>query len=104
MTNSRRRFLKLTAGGVVGLSIGGTSLKAMAAEHVDPEDPQAKALQYVHKSTKDGQQCAGCALAQGSAGDAWRPCGIFPGKLVSSEGWCAAWAKKTGLNFTARPA
>ncbi|WP_415233103.1 high-potential iron-sulfur protein [Rheinheimera aquimaris] len=35
-------------------------------------------------------------MAQGSAGDAWRPCGIFPGKLVSSEGWCAAWAKKPG--------
>ena len=96
MTNSRRRFLKLTAGGVVGFGLGGISLNAMAAEHVDPEDPQAKALQYVHKSAKDGQQCAGCALAQASAGDAWRPCGIFPGKLVSSEGWCAAWAKKPG--------
>ena len=96
MTNSRRRFLKLSAGGVVGLSMGGISLKAFAAEQVDPESPQAKALQYVHKSAKDGQNCANCALIQGADGEAWRPCGIFPGKLVNSEGWCAAWAKKPG--------
>lgn len=93
MSNSRRRFLKLS-GGVVGLSVGGISLKAFAAEQVDPESPQAKALQYVHKSVKDGQNCANCVLIQGADGDAWRPCGIFPGKLVNSEGWCAAWAKK----------
>lgn len=96
MTNSRRRFLKLSAGGVVGLSMGGTSLQVFANEQLDPENPQAKALQYVHKSTKEGQKCNNCALIQGADGDAWRPCGIFPGKLVNSEGWCAAWAKKPG--------
>lgn len=94
MTTNRRRFLKLSASGLVGLSFGGISLKAAAAEQVDPENPQAKALQYVHKSAKDGQNCAKRMLIQGNAGDAWRPCGIFPGKLVNAEGWCAAWAKK----------
>ncbi|MDP5134604.1 high-potential iron-sulfur protein [Rheinheimera baltica] len=96
MTTSRRRFLKLSAGGIVGLSVGGVSLRAFAAEHVDPENPQAKALQYVHKSAKEGQNCANCILLQGNAGEAWRPCGVFPGKLVNAEGWCAAWAKKPG--------
>ena len=96
MTTSRRRFLKLSAGGIVGLSVGGLSLRAFAAEHVDPENPQAKALQYVHKSAKEGQNCANCILLQGNAGEAWRPCGVFPGKLVNAEGWCAAWAKKPG--------
>ncbi|MDP5191762.1 high-potential iron-sulfur protein [Rheinheimera baltica] len=35
-------------------------------------------------------------MLQGNAGEAWRPCGVFPGKLVNAEGWCAAWAKKPG--------
>ncbi|MDP5141637.1 high-potential iron-sulfur protein [Rheinheimera baltica] len=96
MTTSRRRFLKLSAGGIVGLSVGGLSLRAFAAEQVDPENPQAKALQYVHKSAKEGQNCSNCILLQGDASEAWRPCGVFPGKLVNAEGWCAAWAKKPG--------
>lgn len=94
MTTSRRRFLKLSAGGLVGLSVGGISLKAFANEHVDPADAQAKALQYVHKSEKDGANCNNCALVQGAEGEAWRPCAIFPGKLVNKDGWCAAYAKK----------
>lgn len=96
MATNRRRFLKLSAGGLVGLSVGGISLNAVANEQLDPQNPQAKALQYVHKSAKEGQNCANCSLAQGSPSDAWQPCAIFPGKLVNSEGWCAAWAKKAG--------
>jgi anaerobic selenocysteine-containing dehydrogenase len=94
METNRRRFLKLSAGGLVGLSVGGLSLKAVAAEQVDPESPQAKALQYVHQSEKEDAHCANCALIQGTDGEEWRPCAIFPGKLVHSDGWCAAWAKK----------
>jgi hypothetical protein len=96
MTTSRRRFLKLSAGGIVGISMGGISLKALANEQLDPQNPQAKALQYTHKSEKPEQNCSNCALIQGNDGEAWRPCSIFPGKLVNSEGWCAAWAKKAG--------
>jgi hypothetical protein len=96
MTTSRRRFLKLSAGGIVGISMGGISLKAQANEQLDPENPQAKALQYTHTSDKPEANCANCALIQGNDGDTWRPCSIFPGKLVNSDGWCAAWAKKAG--------
>jgi hypothetical protein len=95
MTTSRRRFLQLSAGGIVGISMGGISLKTLANdEQLDPQSPQAKALQYVHQSDKEGANCANCALIQGNAGETWRPCAIFPGKVVNSDGWCAAWAKK----------
>jgi hypothetical protein len=30
---------------------------------------------------------------KGDAKAEWRPCNIFPGKLVNNNGWCAAWAK-----------
>ncbi|WP_449357869.1 high-potential iron-sulfur protein [Alishewanella longhuensis] len=43
---------------------------------------------------KKAKKCANCNLIQGEDGQEWRPCAIFPGKLVASEGWCAAWVKK----------
>jgi len=38
--------------------------------------------------------CSNCALIQGNDGDEWRPCQIFPGKLVNANGWCSVWAPK----------
>ncbi|MDP2532896.1 high-potential iron-sulfur protein [Photobacterium damselae subsp. piscicida] len=38
--------------------------------------------------------CANCALIQGKDGDEWRPCAIFPDKLVNANGWCSAYAPK----------
>ncbi|HEX6962101.1 MAG TPA: high-potential iron-sulfur protein [Lacipirellula sp.] len=73
--------------------------------HVTSDDPLAKALYYVEDATKvdksnpmavrytEGQHCAVCVQLQGDAGAAWRPCNLFPGKLVSSKGWCSAWTK-----------
>ena len=68
------------------------------------DDPTAQAMKYVHDaSTVDAssrpnpaaeQNCANCALIQGDAGDEWRPCPIFPGKLVANNGWCTVWAPK----------
>ena len=29
----------------------------------------------------------------GKAGDAWRPCNLFPGKMVKNPGWCKVWVK-----------
>ncbi|MDH5620575.1 MAG: high-potential iron-sulfur protein [Gammaproteobacteria bacterium] len=31
---------------------------------------------------------------QGNDGDEWRPCQIFPGKVVNAAGWCSVWAAK----------
>ncbi|HEX5442966.1 MAG TPA: high-potential iron-sulfur protein [Pirellulales bacterium] len=73
--------------------------------HVTSDDPTAKALYYVEDATKvdksnplavrytEGQHCGNCLNLQGDAGAAWRPCNLFPGKLVSSKGWCSLWTK-----------
>lgn len=91
---NRREFFKLSAGAVIGMTIGGISLQAVAAELVKADDPMAAAMRYTDKSTTEGQKCANCNLVQGTEGDTARPCAIFPGKLVAAEGWCAAWVKK----------
>lgn len=66
---------------------------------------QAKALGYKTDASKidsanfpkyaAGQKCATCQMyvAQ-SPGTAAGPCAIYPGKLVSAEGWCDAFIKR----------
>lgn len=82
--------------------------KARAADmpHVTPDDPTAKALHYTDDATtadrpdkmgvpgKD-QHCGTCQFLQGTEGDQWRPCQLFPGKLVNANGWCMSWTKKS---------
>lgn len=80
--------------------------RAMAADlpHVLPTDASATALGY-HEDAKTvdpksnatyqpSQVCANCAQLKGNEGDAWRPCTLFPGKLVSANGWCKVWTRK----------
>src|SRR5690606_41535867 len=77
---------------------------AEEAQHLDPEDPTAKALKYTHDASqahrpdKMGiagaeQFCHNCQSVQSAEGD-WRPCMIFGGRLVAADGWCASWAPK----------
>ncbi len=83
---------------------------------VDPKDPAAKAVNYVHlnKEIKDAalkterngvkfenQQCKGCSfytLDKESVvgGKKAAPCQMpfAAGKVVSSTGWCSTWAKR----------
>lgn len=73
---------------------------------LEETDPLAAALGYRHDTNavdqskypnhKPDQRCDNCNLIQGAAGDEWRPCAIFPGKLVNANGWCTAWVKKAG--------
>ena len=68
---------------------------------LDVKDPAAIALGYVenvaHLDVKKypefapGSNCENCLQLQGSAGNNYRPCSLFPGKLVSVSGWCKAW-------------
>ena len=105
---TRRKFLQQVA---VALPAGAVLLQSATAgaqdmPKLDEADPAAKALLYVHDAANvdksnplaarfaDGQHCANCAQIQGTDGDAWRPCGIFPGKLVDAKGWCSVWAPK----------
>lgn len=91
---NRRDFLKLTGSSLIGLTLGGVALRANAQEKVSPEDPTAAALKYVHKSPVEGSNCSNCMYVQGEDGKEWRPCALFPGKVVASEGWCSAWLTK----------
>jgi hypothetical protein len=75
-----------------------------ALPHVLATDPLAVALAY-HESAKTveaakfpmykpEQKCSNCLQLKGTEGDAWRPCNLFPGKLVNAEGWCKVYVKK----------
>lgn len=95
---TRRRFFQLSIGGLVGMTLGGKELiKPALAEELPKlaeDDPQAAALKYVHQTPDEAKHCANCALIQGNDGDEWRPCALFPGKVVNANGWCSAYAPK----------
>jgi hypothetical protein len=68
---------------------------------LDVKDPAAVAQGYVENVSQvdakkfpqfvAGSTCENCLLLQGSAGSHYRPCSLFPGKLVSISGWCKGW-------------
>lgn len=104
---SRRRFIANVAVAVPASAVFADLASAQAAlPKLDLNDPSAKALLYIEDHTKvdkanplaarytPDQKCSNCSQIQGKDGEAYRPCGIFPGKLVSSNGWCSVWAKK----------
>jgi hypothetical protein len=97
----RRRFLKVAAGGVAAAGLFGALPGLAAAQdlpHLSPADPTASALKYTEdgakavgkKDPKDA--CFNCNFFQGKAAAAWGPCQLFPGKAVSSKGWCVSHA------------
>ena len=97
-TVTRRQFLNSTAVAFVSspmLAITAPLASASDQPRVDPEDPQAKALSYVHETPNPENNCANCQLYTGAEGSEWGPCGIFPGKQVAAAGWCSAWVQKT---------
>ena len=104
---SRRRFIRNAAVAFpVGIVVLEGTVHAQDVPHVTLDDPTAKALGYVedvknidkanpvNARYEEGQTCANCIQLQGEAGAAWRPCNLFPGKLVAAGGWCSVWAKK----------
>lgn len=92
----RRKFVTMMGASatVIPLSALVASLPSHAADAVDPESAQAKALQYVAESTNADQNCSNCTLYQGAEGDEHGPCALFPGSAVASGGWCSAWVPK----------
>ena len=101
---SRRDFLALA--GVTSAAVLAGVRPALAADtpHLAESDPTAKALGYVEDASKvdktkfpaykPGAHCATCNFFQGKAAEAYAPCQIFPGKSVSSKGWCASHSPK----------
>jgi hypothetical protein len=112
---TRRRFLAQVAiavpagAALLDVVVANTASAQAAAPlpKLEMTDPSAKALLYVDNAANvdrknplavryaPGQTCSTCSQIQGVAGDAYRPCAIFPGKLVNSKGWCSVWAAKT---------
>ena len=103
---ARRQFIQLSAVAAAGLIVRpATEARAEDMPQLTEDDAMAKNMKYVHDASSvdpaaranpaADQTCANCALVQGADGDAWRPCQIFPGKLVNADGWCSVWAPKS---------
>ena len=98
-TYTRRQVLTASAAAIAAVPLVALSQRAAVAADapkVDPNDPQAKALSYVHESPKPENICGNCQLYTGDASAEWGPCALFPGKQVAVPGWCSAWVKKAG--------
>lgn len=97
------RRITLQRLGLAGLAAALPWRQAAGAEptRLDVSDPAAVALGYVENAAQadrakypeysQGSNCENCLQLQGSAGSGYRPCSLFPGKLVSVSGWCRAW-------------
>jgi len=108
VNESRRGAIKAMVGGLAATPlmnlVGLTAAQAEDAKkdlpRLDVKDPTAKALQYTHEAPADKekvkQTCSTCQFIQVGTGE-WRLCQLFPGKVVSTKGWCASWMKKPGL-------
>jgi len=101
----RRKFIQLSAAAATGaVVLSGRHAVAQDLPKLTEDDPMAQAMKYVHDASSvdaasrpnaaEEQTCANCALIQGEDGAEWRPCQIFPGKLVAADGWCSVWAPK----------
>ena len=100
--SSRRAFVQ----SIAWSAATSFALKARASNGAEPQgldenDPKARALGYVQNAkavdTKQypafvpGSNCENCLKLQGAPGSSFRPCGLFPGKLVAVSGWCSGW-------------
>jgi hypothetical protein len=103
----RRDVLKGAMAGLIAIPVLALTRNVHAQTtpvKLDEKDAQAVALGYVadakkvdakaNPTYKPDQTCASCLQMTGKAGDAYRPCNLFPGKVVSANGWCKAWMKK----------
>ena len=94
----RRRFIKLTATGLVVVPFANAMLsgKAEAADMVKESDPAAAKLKYKADATKAPERqgaeefCDNCAL-YASKDSAYGTCSALEDKLVAAKGWCTSW-------------
>jgi len=99
---TRRALVKnlgLAAGAAAALPFRPS--RAAEPQRLDLKDPAAIALGYVESADLvdakkypayvKGSTCENCLLLQGSSGSSYRPCTLFPGKVVSASGWCSGW-------------
>jgi hypothetical protein len=107
MTNqiSRRDALMCLATAAGALVSIEAASAAAEKPHLTADDPTAKALGYMEDAAKAdpvknppyqaGQMCSNCLQSTGGTPtDLWRPCNLFPNKLVNSKGWCKVYIAK----------
>jgi hypothetical protein len=105
-TRLTRRALLQTGAAMVPLAISGCAATASSGTlRLRAKDPVARSLLYVENTSKvpddhplaathtPEQRCANCIHLRGDAGEPWRPCPVFPGRLVNEDGWCSVWAE-----------
>ena len=99
-----RRTLMKALGAAAAATVLLPPRQSQAAEppHLNVKDPAALKLSYVENASQidlkkypayvKGSNCENCLLLQGTGGAHYRPCSLFPGKLVSVSGWCSGWS------------
>jgi hypothetical protein len=102
MPVSRREVLRKLGGAATVAALSIRHASAAEPPHLGVKDPAAVAVGYVENASQvdakkypdfvRGSSCENCLQLQGAAGTAYRPCTLFPGKLVAAAGWCSAWA------------
>jgi High potential iron-sulfur protein len=105
----RRRLLLGSLAAAAGLPLIKNNLisDAVAADipHLSEDDATASALKYHNDAAAaprvdkagaaaDQQFCHNCMFIKADSGQ-WRPCQIFPGKVVNESGWCSSWTQKS---------
>ena len=100
---NRRTLLKnLLAATAAASVLANRRSEGAEVPHLDVKDPAAVKVGYVENASQvdakrypayvKGSNCDNCLLLQGAAGANYRPCSLFPGKLVSVNGWCSGWS------------
>jgi len=98
--SSRRAVMKDLAFAAAGVLIY-RAATAAESQRLDVKDPAAVARGYVENAAQlnarkypsyvKGSSCENCLLLQGASGVDYRPCSLFPGKVVAVRGWCSGW-------------
>ena len=102
MKINRRSFAIQSVLGTAGL-VAASVTRAEASMLLESH-PQASTLGYRADASKvdsanfpkyvPGQKCVECQMFRAQLGTAVGSCVIYPGKLVSVEGWCNAFVQK----------
>ena len=98
---TRRTLAGLSMAAIAAAAVPWSRSRGAGEPRLDIKDPAAIALGYVERAGEvdagkfpeyaKGSNCENCLQLQGTGGNDYRPCSLFPGKLVSIAGWCKGW-------------
>jgi hypothetical protein len=98
---TRRSLVTTLAAGAAAVALPVRPARSAELPHLDVHDPAAVAVGYIENAADvdpkkfpryvAGSNCDNCLQLQGKPGNNYRPCTLFPGKLVAVSGWCSGW-------------